>query len=100
MVLKSTAEKVFNSQLNLVDEKLGVLGFSTSNKNAIYMVLSAILNLGNIQFDGSTNDDSCCIKGDSRKFLYNAADLLQIDKSELEDVLTSYTRNIGNCQIK
>lgn len=64
------------------------------------MVLSAILNLGNIQFDALTNDDSSHIKIDSDNFLCNAAALLKVDKLELEDVLISRTRQIGKLQTK
>lgn len=64
------------------------------------MVLSAILNLGNIQFDESTIDNSSCIKNESQKFLYNTAALLKVNESELWDVLICFTREVGNQQIK
>lgn len=63
------------------------------------MVLSAILNLGNIQFDASPNDDSC-IKIDSRNFLTNAAALLKVDEMELENALTTHAGEIGKSIIK
>lgn len=64
------------------------------------MILSAILNLGNIEFESATNDDSCFIALQSRCFLYNASALLKINETELENVLTCHTRIVGNQQIK
>lgn len=64
------------------------------------MLLSAILNVGNIQFEATTDSESCYITIESQPFLCNAAALLNINKTELEDGLTSYTRVAGNQQIK
>lgn len=64
-----------------------------------YMVLSAILNLGNVEFEGNSNG-GCFITNESQKFLCDAGTLLNIDKLELEDAMTSHTRVIGNQQIK
>lgn len=64
------------------------------------MVLSAILNLGNIQFEVASNDDDCFIKVETRMFLNNAAVLLKISEFELEDAITMHTRIVGNQQIK
>lgn len=63
------------------------------------MVLSAILNLGNIQFDEST-DFGCFIMSHSQIFLCNVAALLNANQADLEDALTCHTRTIGNQQIK
>lgn len=100
-MMKSTIDTVFNDKfhLKIVDENLSALGFSTNHKQVIYMVLSAILNLGNIQFDTSTNDDSH-ITVDSQNFLCNASALLKVDELELKDVLTSHTRGVGKLEIK
>lgn len=83
-----------------MDENFSKFGFSTNHKQVIYMVLSAILNLGNIQFDTLTNGDSINIKVESRNFLCNAAALLKVDELELESVLTSHIREVGKLQIK
>lgn len=63
------------------------------------MVLSAILNLGNIQFQTAT-DDSCFIKAASKESLRNVATLLNVDESVLESALTSRSRKIANQIIK
>lgn len=83
-----------------MDENFSAHGFTADHKNVTYMVLSAILNLGNIQFDAMTNDDSSYIKIESRNFLCNAAILLKVDELELEDVLIRHTRVMGKLQIK
>lgn len=83
-----------------VDGNMTRLGFTETAKKNIYTILSAILNLGNIEFEARTDLDSCSIKIESRVFVCNAAALLSIKESELEDALTSYTREIGNQTIK
>lgn len=76
------------------------LGFTPNDKNIIYMVLSAILNLGNIQFESVTNGDGCSIQIQSRAFLCNAAALLKITEFELEDALTTRTIKAGTQTFK
>lgn len=89
-----------SNNFHLVDENLSAFGFSTNNKKHVYKVLSAILNLGNIRFEPSNNDEGISIEIKSRSFLCNAATLLKIDESELEDVLTNHIREVGQAQIK
>lgn len=98
--MKSTVDTVFENHFHLVDENLSTLGFSTNQKQAIYMVLSAILNVGNIHFDALINDDRIQINVDSHGFLRNAAVLLKINESDLEDVLICHIREVGKTQIK
>lgn len=99
-VMKTTIYTVLNDHFHLVDDNMSTLGFSTKHKHAIYMILSAILNLGNIQFDTLTNGESVYITIDSRKFLCNAAALLKLNETELEDILICHTREVGKLQIK
>lgn len=54
MIIKSNVDTVFNENFHLVDENLSALDFSTNDKRTIFMVLSAILNLGNVQFENRT----------------------------------------------
>lgn len=96
-ILNST---VSNSNFNLMDENMNLLGFSKNHKQAIYMILSAILNLGNIEFGVQSDDNSSYIEKDKRIFLNNAAMLLKVDVLELESVLISHTRETGKLQIK
>lgn len=98
-VLNSSDVSAFQNTFLLVDETLSSLGFTTSDKQTIHMNLSAILNLGNVEF---VEDDSdyCVIRGESMKFLYYAADLLNIEQQQLSDALTTHTRLIGGQEIK
>ena len=63
------------------------------------MILSAILNLGNIEFQTNT-DDGCFIQIESEESLRNAALLLNVDKLVLQNALTSRSREIANQTIK
>lgn len=99
LVLELTGNQNLRNKFDLVDSNLSMLGFTASIKNTIFMVLSAILNLGNIRF-GTTNNDGCAIEIESRNYLANAAALLNVNELELEDALTCHTRFIGNQQIK
>lgn len=83
-----------------MDENLNSLGFSAIHKQFIYMVLSAILNLGNIEFSVLANDDKAAIETYSRKFLRHAAALLKLDESDLESILINRIREIGDHRIK
>lgn len=100
LVLDATNITVFRNSFKDLDEKLSSFGLTKINKNTIYMIVSAILNLGNIEFDERPTDNTSCIKNDSRKFLCSAAALLKITESELEDVLTCLTREVGHQKIK
>lgn len=95
-----TKSDEFNNNFYLVEENLSALGFSTNNKKIIYMILSAILNLGNIRFDASATSDSIKIDADSCNSLHNAAELLKVDECELENVLINHIREVGKLQIK
>lgn len=84
-----------------MDDGLSKFGLTTGDKNIIYKILSAILNLGNIKFETSiSNEDSCIIKDESDLFLNNAATLLRVENSELENALTIRVAHVGGQQIK
>lgn len=100
MVLDSSDRTTFRTSFKRLDEKLSTFGLTKNDKNSIYMIVSAILNLGNVEFDENTNDNSTSITIESRKFLYNSAALLKVTESELEDVLTCITREVCNQKIK
>ncbi|XP_055307476.1 myosin heavy chain 95F-like [Sitodiplosis mosellana] len=100
LVLKPNEDTTFYSRFNIVDENLSGLGFTINNKKSIYIILAAILNLGNIQFESLTDDDSCNVTIASNIYLCNAAALLGVDERELADGLTSLTLEMGNQRIK
>lgn len=99
MIMKSIDIQSLINKFNIVDSSLINIGFSFNTRNATYMVLSSILNLGNIRFD-TIDDDGCFIEDSSRPFLCNAAALLNMDEFELEDVLTVRIIKAADQQIK
>lgn len=78
---------IWREKFSHADNCLTMLEFNGSSKIHIHMVLSAILNLGNIEFESLNDDVSFRIDVHSRKFLCNAAALLNISEIELEDAL-------------
>ncbi len=58
----------------------------------VWLLLSAILWLGNIEFD-SAGDDSVTVRRDEA--LANAAELLNLDEDELATALTERTLTAG-----
>lgn len=99
LIEKSHEHTIFQKKIQLVDENLGAFGFTKDKKRAVYMILSAILNLGNIEFQTNT-DDGCFIQIESEESLRNAALLLNVDKLVLQNALTSRSREIANQTIK
>ncbi|XP_031625659.1 myosin heavy chain 95F-like [Contarinia nasturtii] len=88
-----------DSKFNAIDTSLHSFGLTRDEINSVYMVLSAILNLGNIQFEAN-EDESCYITSVSECFLDNSAHLLNIDTFQLKDALTNRSREISGQQIK
>lgn len=77
-----------------------MLGFAAKQKVAINRTLSAILNIGNIQFEETGIDEGCSVNIESRVFLLTAAAMLNIKEAELEEALTTHTRITRNEKIK
>lgn len=100
LILVSNEEPDFYRKFSILNENLNELGFTINDRTKIYMILSAILNLGNIEFESLSDDDSCNITVTSRIFLCNAAALLGTNERELADSLTSITLGMCNQQIK
>lgn len=90
----------WHGKFNTINNSLTVLGFTKDQKAHIYKILSAILNIGNIQFEETGIDDGCSVKAESRDFLLTAAAMLNIKEAELEEALTSHTRVARNDTIK
>lgn len=87
------------AKFELLEKNLSILGFTIQDKKSIYSVLSAILNLGNIEFETVHSSESCVIQIDSRKYLCNAAALLNLNETELEVILTNHIRDVGGQRI-
>lgn len=77
-----------------------MLGFTEEQKTVTYKILSAILNIGNIQFEERGIDEGCSVNTESRGFLCTAAAMLNFKETELEEALTTYTRVTSNETIK
>lgn len=86
---------------NELNVNLEASGITEGKKLTIYSILSAILNLGNIKFEISeSSDEGCFVSEETRKFLNNAATLLNIDEGTLEDALISKTFQVAGSQIR
>lgn len=77
-----------------------MLGFTVEQKTIIYKSLSAILNIGNIEFQEMGINEGCKVNTESRRFLFTAAIMLNLNEKELEEALTTYTRVTRNETIK
>lgn len=99
VVEKSNEYLTLQKKFQLVDTNLEAFGFTKDKKIAVFRVLSAILNLGNIRFQNTTYD-SCFIQATTKECLDNAATLLNVDKLALESALINRSREIANQLIK
>uniref|UniRef100_A0A182S803 Myosin motor domain-containing protein n=1 Tax=Anopheles maculatus TaxID=74869 RepID=A0A182S803_9DIPT len=74
-----------------LDEALGRLGLSESERTQIYSLVAAVLHLGNIRFEENPEDSNggCRITQDSQTSLTVTARLIGVDPSELRQALMS-----------
>lgn len=85
--LTSTDSEAFEQ----LRDNLKNLGIGRRQQSQVFQLLSAILHLGNITFvNDNTSNESCAIKNVAQ--LQTTADLLGIEPSALETVLTSRSR--------
>lgn len=88
-------------EFNDIDTRLSSLGFSDGQKHVIYIILSVILNLGNLQFQNElSSNDGCFVTEESQPFLDNVAVLLNINRSTLQHVFTSRIINVAGSEIQ
>ncbi|KAL9967896.1 hypothetical protein ACROYT_G026203 [Oculina patagonica] len=82
----------------IVERAMDIVGFSQEEKQSIYTLLSAILNLGNVTFDEvfdkSSGHDAVAVTNE--KFLERACEMLQCGTHLLKDALTKRTVEAGN----
>lgn len=69
-----------------VDRALSSIGVSSDERMRVYRILAAILHLGNIIFE-ETSNGKCRIVADTRIHFENVARLLEIDVEILESAL-------------
>ena len=63
------------------------LGFKADEVTGLYSIVSAVLNLGNVEFK-ETSPDQAGVTKDTKKYADNAADLLKLDVGQLAKCLT------------
>ncbi|XP_064629701.1 unconventional myosin-VI-like isoform X2 [Lineus longissimus] len=75
----------------VTDEAMTKMGLSNDEKLSIYMLVAAVLHLGNVSFEENTEDTKggSKVTSSSAQSLNNAAILLGVDKEELCDSLVS-----------
>ena len=84
---------------DIVQESFQTMKFSINEIDAIYQILSAILNLGNIEFDDSNyNENNPCIIT-TPKPLEIVSQLLESKSIELSQALLVKTRSVGKQNI-
>ncbi|XP_046550361.1 LOW QUALITY PROTEIN: unconventional myosin-VI-like [Haliotis rubra] len=72
-------------------EAMTKMGITDADKNNIFRLVAAVLHLGNITFEDNQEDTKggCVVEKPTEKSLLIAAHLLEVDKEELKDALTS-----------
>ena len=77
-------------------KSLNTLQFSSETINMIFQILSAILKLGNIQFDDAIEDgnDVCHISDGSSETVLITAKLLGVDPSQFSKALTTRIQQV------
>jgi myosin heavy subunit len=70
------------------------IGFPDEERDALFRVASAVLNLGNIEFEEAEAGGVCKVKGGS-KFAANAAQLCGVPVETLKAVLTQNVSNVA-----
>ncbi|XP_031194875.1 unconventional myosin-XVI isoform X3 [Mastomys coucha] len=84
----STAERSLNKErLAALKHALNVIGFSTLEVENLFVILSAILHIGDIQFTALTEADSAFVS--DLQLLEQVAGMLQVSTDELASALTT-----------
>lgn len=76
-----------------IDQTLNMLGIANR-----WVILSAIINIGNIKIESDEND-WLSVSEESKKYLDNAAALLNIKSSELTDSLFTRSLDVAGTKI-
>lgn len=76
-----------------LDQTLSMLGIANR-----WVILSAIINIGNIKIESDEND-RLSVSEESKKYLDNAAALLNIKSSELTDSLFTRSLDVAGTKI-
>ncbi|KAL8606769.1 Unconventional myosin-VI [Nucella lapillus] len=73
------------------DDAMTKMGISATDRMAIFMLVAAVLHLGNVEFEENVEDakGGCKVKAGAEESLTTAAGLLGVDREELRDSLVS-----------
>ncbi|XP_062051238.1 unconventional myosin-XVI [Lepus europaeus] len=84
----SAAEHALNREkLTVLKQALSVVGFSTPEVENLFVILAAILHLGDIRFTALTDGDSALVS--DLQLLEQVAGMLQVSADELASALTT-----------
>nr|XP_048312451.1 unconventional myosin-XVI [Myodes glareolus] len=84
----STAERSLNKErLVVLKHALNVIGFSSLEVENLFVILAAILHLGDVQFTALTEADSAFVS--DLQLLEQVASMLQVSTDELASALTT-----------
>jgi myosin heavy subunit len=88
----------FQSDFQEITSAFTTMGIDSEEQLHIYRILSAVLLLGNIKFDGTTYSDTnpCSIDSSVQESWKSIAELLQINKNSFENAMVCVTRKIGS----
>lgn len=78
-----------------VDTALTNVGVSNEEKVKVYKILAAILHLGNVIFEENPSMDGCQISDSTANHFFYAAQLLGIEKKNLEKSLLTRKMEIN-----
>ena len=68
------------------------VGIAVAEQDAVFQAVAAVLHLGNLQFEESSEPDSSQLKPGAAKHLQAASELLGVDPEGLGKALTTRTR--------
>ena len=80
-------------------EAMDIIGITESEQDCIFRVLSAIINLGNVEFETQFGTDGCDVKN-PEGFLSNAAKLLNVDFQKLRIAIIKPIITAGNDKVQ
>ncbi|XP_041352149.1 unconventional myosin-VI-like [Gigantopelta aegis] len=73
------------------DEAMAKMGLSPGDRQLVYQLVAAVLHLGNVAFEDNTEDSKggCKVSSSAEESLEIVSRLIDVDKQELRDSLTS-----------
>lgn len=82
-----------------IDDCFSIFGLDITKRRQVYKIIAAILHLGNISFEEST-DNTCEISKDSHTSCRNAAELLSLGTKDLQSMLINNSIDIKDSKIR